>query len=59
MSIELDKRALENIRTYRYYTHGLTWIERVLMDPFWNLTCRMLPQVRPSCHITTSRWRRT
>jgi hypothetical protein len=45
MSINLDDKALENIKTYKYKTHGLTFIERWLMDPFWNLRCNMLPEV--------------
>ena len=46
MSIKLDRQALENIKNYKYKTHGLTFIERLIMDPFWNLVCKMLPEVR-------------
>ena len=52
MSIELDKTALENIKTYKYKTHGLTFIERIIMDPFWNLTCNLLPDVRLNFNIS-------
>ena len=45
MSIKLDKKALENIKNYKYKTHGLTFIERLIMDPFWNLVCKFLPDV--------------
>ena len=47
MSIKLDVKALENIKNYKYQTHGLTFIERHLLDPFWNLTCDLLPSVSP------------
>lgn len=45
MSIKLDNKALENIKTYKYKTHGLTAIERWFMDPFWNVCCELLPRV--------------
>ena len=45
MSIKLNEKALENIKTYKYTTHGLTFIERWFLDPFWNLICKMLPDV--------------
>lgn len=45
MSIKLDEKALENIKNYKYKTHGLTAIERWFMDPFWNVTCDLLPRV--------------
>jgi len=45
MSISLDKKALENIKTYKYTTNGLTFIERMILDPFWNLVCKCLPEV--------------
>ncbi len=45
MSIHLDKRALDNIKNYKYQTHGLTFIEKLIMDPFWNLCCKYLPRV--------------
>lgn len=47
MSIKLDAKALENIKNYKYQTHGLTFLERHLLDPFWNLTCNVLPSVSP------------
>ena len=59
MSIHLDKQALDNIKTYKYQTHGLTFIERLIMDPFWNLCCRMLPMVRLSPLMTCSHSPRT
>lgn len=45
MSIKLDKKALENIKNYRYKTHGLTFIEIWFLDPFWNFVCKCLPEV--------------
>lgn len=47
MSIKLDVKALENIKNYKYQTHGLTFLERHFLDPFWNLTCDVLPSVSP------------
>lgn len=52
MSIKLDDKALENIRTYKYKTHGLTFIERWFLDPFWNFTCERLPRVSPPQCLT-------
>lgn len=45
MSIRLDQKALENIKNYKYTTHGLTALERWVFDPFWNFTCSILPRV--------------
>ena len=45
MSIKLDNKALDNIKNYRYSTNGLTFLERLIMDPFWNLVVRFLPEV--------------
>ena len=58
MSITLDDKALENIKTYKYKTHGLTFIERWLMDPFWNLCCKMLPEVSNTRILTINRGNR-
>lgn len=48
MSIKLDNKALDNIKNYRYSTNGLTFLERLIMDPFWNLVVKFLPEVRKS-----------
>ena len=45
MSIKLDNKALDNIKNYRYSTNGLTFLERLIMDPFWNLVVKFLPEV--------------
>lgn len=45
MSIILDKQALENIKNYRYQTHGLTFIERNGYEYFWNFVLKFLPEV--------------
>ena len=45
MSVILDKQALENIKNYKYRTNGLTLIERVFLDPFWNFVCNHSPDV--------------
>ena len=45
MSIVLDNKALENIKTYTYRTNGLTFIERLILDPFWNFICKLCPEV--------------
>jgi hypothetical protein len=46
MSIKLDNKALDNIKNYRYSTNGLTFLEKLIMDPFWNLVVKFLPEVR-------------
>ena len=43
MSVVLDKQALDNIKNYRYKTHGLTPVETYLLEPFWNLVCNNSP----------------
>ena len=45
MSVKLDNKALDNIKNYRYSTNGLTFLERLIMDPFWNLVVKCLPEV--------------
>ena len=45
MSIKLDSKALENIKNYKYSTNGLTFLERLIMDPFWNVVVKFLPEV--------------
>ncbi len=44
MSYKLSQEALENIKTYKYKTNGLTFIEIKLFDPFWNLIVKYLPK---------------
>ena len=41
----LDKKALENIKNYKYSTHGLTWIEINIFEPFWNWSVSLCPKV--------------
>jgi hypothetical protein len=55
MSIKLDNKALDNIKNYRYSTNGLTFLERLIMDPFWNLVVKFLPEVREARIITEFR----
>jgi hypothetical protein len=60
MSIKLDKKALDNIKNYRYSTNGLTFLERLIMDPFWNLVVKFLPEVRQPLIMSECRvWLRT
>eukprot|EP00347_Sterkiella_histriomuscorum_P015671 403356136 len=44
MSIQLDKRALENIKNYQYKTNGLTYIETHFYEYFWNFILSLLPR---------------
>ena len=43
MSIKLDIKAL--YKNSRYSTNGLTLLERLIMDPFWNLVVKFIPEV--------------
>ena len=36
MTIQLDKKALEHVKNYRYQTNGLTFIEINGFEYFWN-----------------------
>jgi hypothetical protein len=45
MSIELDRKALESIKSYSYKTNGLTWIERNIFEHFWNFSLTLCPSV--------------
>lgn len=45
MSIELNNLALENIKNYKYSTNKLTFIERVVFEPYWNFIASILPMV--------------
>lgn len=40
----LDKKALENIKNYRYKTNGLTFIEIHFFEHFWNFVVRWTPE---------------
>jgi hypothetical protein len=55
MSIKLDNKALDNIKNYRYSTNGLTFLEKLIMDPFWNLVVKFLPEVRQTIIISECR----
>ena len=55
MSIKLDNKALDNIKNYRYSTNGLTFLERLIMDPFWNLVVKFLPEVRQAIFMSECR----
>jgi hypothetical protein len=55
MSIKLDNKALDNIKNYRYSTNGLTFLEKLIMDPFWNLVVKFLPEVRKTIIISECR----
>lgn len=59
MSIKLDKKALDNIKNYRYSTNGLTFLERLIMDPFWNLVVKFLPEVKFNVIINCRVWHLT
>ena len=56
MSLKLDNKALDNIKNYRYSTNGLTFLERLIMDPFWNLVVKFLPEVIFSTIIVCRVW---
>ena len=36
MGISLSKKELENIKLFRYKTHGATPVEKAFYEPFWN-----------------------
>ena len=55
MSIKLDNKALDNIKNYRYSTNGLTFLERLIMDPFWNLVVKLFPEVRQAIFMSECR----
>ena len=44
MSLHLDKQELENIKTYKYRTNGLTFIEINMFEYFWNFMASILPR---------------
>jgi len=41
----LDKTALENIKNYKYKTHGLTFLERNLFEHWWEFSVKLIPKV--------------
>ena len=41
----LDEKALENIKKYRYTTHGLTPLETAFYDKWWTFCANLLPPV--------------
>ena len=43
-SFTLSPEALENIKSYRYVTHGLTWIETNFFEYWWNFVVTLLPK---------------
>lgn len=44
MKFMLDKKALENVKIYRYQTCGLTFIERHGFEYFWNWLVALFPK---------------
>lgn len=44
MSLHLDQKALENIKSYKYRTNPLTWIEVNAFEYFWNFTVKLIPK---------------
>lgn len=42
--MDLDLKALENIKNYRYQTNGLTFIEINVFEYFWNFVTQLLPR---------------
>ena len=34
--VTLSKQELENIKNFRYQTNGLTPVEKIVYEPFWN-----------------------
>lgn len=43
--VELSKQELDNIKNYKYSTHGLTFFERTTLEHWWVFAANQVPSV--------------
>lgn len=53
-AITLSREDLDNIKSYRYATNGLTPLERYVFEPFWNRFALLYPDWLAPNAITLS-----
>ena len=41
--LTLNSKQIEGVKTYKYITHGLTFIETNIFEYFWNWIVTLLP----------------
>ena len=44
MTLNLDKKAISNMRHHKHITNGLTPLEIYVFNPFWNFLTDLLPE---------------